>query len=127
MLLMFNVFVLCVGCVPYRPSLPPLKPPINASEKQRVHWLRGTFYRLYLIEQEAKDGGDRLRRLFLQFPDLSKTTYTHNHKAVENRKQIGKKLRDLERFYLLMNLMIRNSIVIENSTTKPQLQSQLES
>lgn len=110
----------CTGCptpqIANRLRLKNLRPPPTSNIRKKVRWLRVTFYDLYLEEKRLQDGADRLRRLFRQFPVLARATHRQNLKAIQARRQEGLKLRNIEKFYLLMNLMIRGSIKIPSST-----------
>ncbi len=76
--------------------------------------MRSTFYRLYLIELERDDGGDRLRKFLLRFPDLAKMTYQFNLRDVESQRLKGKKLTNWEKFLLIMNSYIKISLNLKD-------------
>ena len=87
----------------------------KGTTRQKVRWFRSVFYKLCLVERQKKDSEDRLRRLCRHFPKLSQASYKENKKAIRLRRQEGLKLRPLEKFYLMMNLIIKASIPLPSS------------
>lgn len=80
----------------------------QVAQKQRIRWLRTTFYQLYPREKEQPQ--DLLRLLILRFPAISLETYHANLQHIEEYKQKQKSFGNLEQFYLLMNLLIEESL-----------------
>ncbi|TNE44532.1 MAG: hypothetical protein EP343_30085 [Deltaproteobacteria bacterium] len=105
------------GC-PNEVKLESYRPP-QGKVREQITWMRTTFYELYKIEQKRQDGSDLLRRFIKQHRKLAMQTFQRNAKSVEQRRISGKKLRNLERFYLLMNVLIRESLAL-SKTKKPK-------
>lgn len=95
-----------------------LRPP-KGTERQQIRWMRLSFYQLYQFEQKRQNGGDLLRRFIKKYPKIAYKTFRLNAKAVEQRRISGQKLRNLERFYLLMNVLIRESISVPRTRATP--------
>lgn len=96
-----------------------LKAP-QSSPKNRIRWLRTTFYQIYLKEKASSSPKDHLRLLLKSFPTLSLQTYQANMVHIESQKQKQRPISDLGRYYLLMNLLIEESL-------SPALDAKLES
>jgi len=97
-----------------------LKAP-NKPKREQIRWFRAEFYELYLVEVKAKDGGDRLRRYIQKFPKIAGYTYHSNQADLKRYQKNGKPPGQIEKYYLLMNLLIEETIGIPKTKTKPDL------
>lgn len=113
-LLSFSWFAACKPTLPALPALPPLP----KRQTQQAPWFRRSFYTVYLAEQGAKDGGDRLRRFIKRFPEVASHTYKQNLILLYSRRQKGLSVGSLERLFILMNHMIAQSIPLPNELTQ---------
>lgn len=109
------------GC-PNRVQAPTLPPSLQrASEQSRIRWFRRAFYNLVQEEQRQRDAGDRPRKLIRRYPQLARRSFLSNQQHLEARKKQQKLYGPLERYYLLMNDLIEESLgVIEKKPQKAQ-------
>ncbi len=83
-----------------------IKPP-RGSLHRKVRWMRRAFYRIYLIEKNKRDGGDRLRKFIIRYSKLAQLTYQYNRRYLESRRLEGKKFNAWDKYLLAMNIFIR--------------------
>ena len=101
---------------PLRPYPPP--PAKNSATTQKVRWFRTSFYNYYQLERQLANPQDRLRRLIKQFPHIATLTFFRNRSYIEKRKKQSQKLNNLAQFYMLMNLLIKETIPIPSTPPK---------
>ncbi|HAA53521.1 MAG TPA: hypothetical protein DCE42_02125 [Myxococcales bacterium] len=101
---------------PLRPYPPP--PAKSSAITQKVRWFRTSFYNYYQLERQLANPQDRLRRLIKQFPNIATLTFFRNQSYVEKRKKQGQRLNNLAQFYMLMNLLIKETIPIPSTPPK---------